>query len=711
MTVVVVPNPAGQRTVTVQVPGPPGAQGATGAQGPTGATGATGVQGPTGPTGAQGPIGPTGATGATGPIGPTGATGATGATGPQGPSLNIVESASTIAALTAPQQDLIVQGTLVTTTDGRRWVYRGTGDKTLEASYVQITQQAFGALLLSGANVQFTGGTINGVAIGGTTPAAGSFTTVTSSGQITHAPNASPGATLIGALLTNPAANAVNTAVELDFRPNGAGGARDATIRSVQDVSGNYADLQFLVAGSDTPQRALKLSTITSAPDATFGSSLASTMNIGLDASGQSDFQFRRNGSSRWLMRRTGDAESGANAGSNWQLLARDDAGASIDTPFSVTRAAGGAATLNRPLVIAGGPFSAASVNISQSTTNASGVVYQGASTSADAAEVRHIYNAGTHAPAAASLANLHDILSLSQLVGGSSAITTWRGIRSRSNQAAGFTGTVNTLRQFEASAPTWVAGPVAEYSAFIANQPSFGAQPTLASAFRGTLTAATGRWNAYMDGTARNFFRGGLDIGAGAAAALSAPIKLTSGTLMTTPEPGSLEYDGNFKFTLSAAQRLTFSGTMSQAQASVGNAAGPETALRTINYVAGALFADGQSSESRATLSFVNNANTKTITVKFGPTGTENTLYTGNITVNTSGTLEIIIHVQRESASSVRASVSVISDDAGLKKHDYTLVTGLTLANAQALTINATSATANNVNFRFGKTIFSGAA
>ncbi|MFD2582342.1 hypothetical protein ACFSR6_07575 [Pedobacter vanadiisoli] len=66
-------------------PGPVGAQGPQGAQGPTGATGARGPAGADGATGAQGPQGPVGPIGNTGAQGPQGPAGATGATGPQGP--------------------------------------------------------------------------------------------------------------------------------------------------------------------------------------------------------------------------------------------------------------------------------------------------------------------------------------------------------------------------------------------------------------------------------------------------------------------------------------------------------------------------------------------------------------------------------------------------------------------------------------------------
>lgn len=77
------PNPA-----PVNIKGPKGDTGATGAQGPkgdTGSTGPAGSQGPKGDTGATGPQGPKGDTGETGATGPQGPKGDTGETGPQGP--------------------------------------------------------------------------------------------------------------------------------------------------------------------------------------------------------------------------------------------------------------------------------------------------------------------------------------------------------------------------------------------------------------------------------------------------------------------------------------------------------------------------------------------------------------------------------------------------------------------------------------------------
>lgn len=60
-----------------------------------------------------------------------------------------VVSPGDIADLTAPQQALIVEGTLVTTTDGRQWRYSGSGSKTLEASYVELSTATDWAALTS----------------------------------------------------------------------------------------------------------------------------------------------------------------------------------------------------------------------------------------------------------------------------------------------------------------------------------------------------------------------------------------------------------------------------------------------------------------------------------------------------------------------------------------------------------------------------------
>jgi hypothetical protein len=51
---------------------------------------------------------------------------------------NQVVSSGAISGLTSGQQTQVVSGTIVTTTDGRRWVYTGEGSKASEASYIEL---------------------------------------------------------------------------------------------------------------------------------------------------------------------------------------------------------------------------------------------------------------------------------------------------------------------------------------------------------------------------------------------------------------------------------------------------------------------------------------------------------------------------------------------------------------------------------------------
>lgn len=61
-------------------------------------------------------------------------------------------------------------------------------------------------------------------------------------------------------------------------------------------------------------------------------------------------FVFNTGGVSRWIFQADSTAESGSNAGSPFTLYARTDAGAAIDTPINIIRAAGGLFTISRPL-------------------------------------------------------------------------------------------------------------------------------------------------------------------------------------------------------------------------------------------------------------------------------------------------------------------------------------------------------------------------
>lgn len=50
----------------------------------------------------------------------------------------VIISSGGLADLTTAQQTEIVTGVIVVTTDGFRWIYSGSGDKTLETSYIKL---------------------------------------------------------------------------------------------------------------------------------------------------------------------------------------------------------------------------------------------------------------------------------------------------------------------------------------------------------------------------------------------------------------------------------------------------------------------------------------------------------------------------------------------------------------------------------------------
>lgn len=90
-----------------------------------------------------------------------------------------IVSSGGIANLTAPQQAEIGDGSVVTTTDGRRWIYTGSGSKTAEASYIEMAdvtpewtaianKPAFATVATSGSYTDLTGRpTLHAVAISG----------------------------------------------------------------------------------------------------------------------------------------------------------------------------------------------------------------------------------------------------------------------------------------------------------------------------------------------------------------------------------------------------------------------------------------------------------------------------------------------------------------------------------------------------------------
>lgn len=75
-------------------------------------------------------------------------------------------------------------------------------------------------------------------------------------------------------------------------------------------------------------------------------------VHTGVAGAARDVISMQTSGVNRWIIRNSGGTESGSDAGSAFQILARTDAGAGIDVPIDITRASGGAITLARPVTI-----------------------------------------------------------------------------------------------------------------------------------------------------------------------------------------------------------------------------------------------------------------------------------------------------------------------------------------------------------------------
>ncbi len=69
----------------------------------------------------------------------------------------------------------------------------------------------------------------------------------------------SSGTVTTGLVLDNRVANSAGTGIDLRFYVNDGGDARYAAVRSVQDISGNVADLRFITSNSDTPTERMRI--------------------------------------------------------------------------------------------------------------------------------------------------------------------------------------------------------------------------------------------------------------------------------------------------------------------------------------------------------------------------------------------------------------------------------------------------------------------
>ena len=133
--------------------------------------------------------------------------------------------------------------------------------------------------------------------------------------------------------------------------------------------------------------------------------------------------------------------------------------------------------------------------------------------------------------------------------------------------QAAAFS--LNDYNHYRATAAALGSGSA------VTNQYGFHASSALTGGannygFYSNIASGANRWNFFASGTANNAFVGNVRIGsttvptakvhldAGTATASTAPLKLTAGTNLTTPETGAVEFDGANFFVTAGATRYT---------------------------------------------------------------------------------------------------------------------------------------------------------
>ncbi len=130
----------------------------------------------------------------------------------------------------------------------------------------------------------------------------------------------------------------------------------------------------------------------------------------------------------------------------------------------------------------------------------------------------------------------------------------------------------------------------------------------------------------------------GVLHLKAGTTAASTAPLKLSHGSSTTTPEAGTMEYNGAFQLSKFNNVRFGIGGNLTTNVTTVGNVTTGVDDLMTYSIPAGTLSTDGDYIEFTMSFVFAGNANSKQIQVLFGGT----TIYASGAQLQNGGAMEI---------------------------------------------------------------------
>lgn len=202
------------------------------------------------------------------------------------------------------------------------------------------------------------------------------FSTLASSTTALATPSA------LAATALNTFASTVSGATLMGF-----GTTHDVTLKnragtSVLGVTANTSDVTAAgaiaaagVISNTATSASLAQSTTTAAVNVGTGTGSGGTTLQIRGAAGQTrTLRFTTGASTgRWDIAASSGTESGANAGSNFNLIANDDAGAAIDTPLTIVRAANGEiyTAAGRSVTLGGAPAAAATVTRNRKATTA----------------------------------------------------------------------------------------------------------------------------------------------------------------------------------------------------------------------------------------------------------------------------------------------------------------------------------------------------
>ena len=212
-----------------------------------------------------------------------------------------------------------------------------------------------------------------------------------------------------------------------------------------------------------------------------------------------------------------------------------------------------------------------------------------------------------------------------------------------------------------------------------------------------GSSTATTGDiWfaSATDTWTKRNVFNTTptalIHFKAGTASASSSPLKFTTGTVNTTPEAGTHEFNGAHYFTSTAINRVGVGGAIVDFIADVNNSGTGETDLLTYTTKASTLSTNGEKLMATYGGTFSDATATTQLKVLFGGT----TIFdSGALTLTATGSWKVDVTIIRTGTTTVRSIVNMNTGSATITTYTTeTDVTGLTLTNTNILKITGTA-------------------